>query len=218
MKLMSDMLMEDCMLNEQLDEASGVKSLHIQGPFMQAEQKNKNGRVYPLSTLVREATRYTKEKIDKNMAYGELGHPAGPTVNLDRASHRITELKQDGNNFIGKAKIIEGNPMGDIVVNIHKNGGVVGVSSRGMGSLKESKGGSVVQEDYHLATPADIVADPSAPDAYVDGIMEGREWVWDNGLIREASINRHYQAIKKASSSQLDEVKLAVFADFLQRL
>ena len=217
MKLITE-LRDDIDLNESLDESTGLKSLHIQGPFMQAEQKNRNGRVYPLETLIREVNRYTSEKIDKNMAYGELGHPAGPTVNLDRASHRIVELKQDGNDFIGKAKIIEGNPMGDIVINIHKNGGIVGVSSRGMGSLKESRNGHIVQEDFYLATPADIVADPSAPDAYVDGIMEGREWVWENGLMKEVVQHNHKQTILKASKHELEEAKLFVFSDFLQRL
>lgn len=216
MKLITEM-MEDLTISEELDEATGAKALHISGPFMQAEMKNRNGRFYPLNTLVKETTRYTKENISKNRAYGELGHPEGPTINLDRVSHMIKELKQDGNNFIGKAKIMD-TPMGNIVKNLMKEGAGLGVSSRGMGSLKSGKNGDEVQEDFHLATPADIVADPSAPDAYVNGIMEGREWVWDNGLMREVVQDTHYKTINKASKSQLEEAKLNVWADFLQRL
>ena len=216
MKLITEM-MDDLTITEELDEATKTKSLHISGPFMQAEMKNRNGRFYPLSTLTKEATRYTKENISKNRAYGELGHPQGPTINLDRVSHMIKELKQDGNNFNGKAKIMD-TPMGNIVSNLLKEGAGIGVSSRGMGSLKPTKNGDEVQEDFHLATPADIVADPSAPDAYVNGVMEGKEWIWDNGLLVEQIVDGHYKRIKAAKQRQLEEVKLDVFQDFLQKL
>ena len=165
------------------EERDGKKSHFIEGVFLQAEIQNKNGRKYPLSTLQREVAKYTENHIQKGRALGELGHPDGPSLNLDRVSHKIESLKEDGNNFIGRAKILD-TPMGKIAKSLLDEGVRLGVSSRGMGSLKnESKGCSVVQDDFMLATAADIVADPSAPDAFVDGIMEGKEWVWDNGCL-----------------------------------
>jgi hypothetical protein len=216
MKLITEMS-EDVKPFEELNEATGEKTLYINGVFMQSEVANRNGRKYPSAILEREVARYVTENVDKGRAWGELGHPTGPTINLDRASHRITSLVKEGNNFIGKAKI-SSTPMGDIVKGLIKDGGNLGVSSRGMGSLKQVQGVNEVQGDFHLATPADIVADPSAPDAYVDGIMEGREWVWANGIIKEVDIARHQQVIQKASRRELEESKLAVFQDFLSRL
>tara|TARA_Y100000034_G_C6910355_1_gene424439 strand:- start:10360 stop:11010 length:651 start_codon:yes stop_codon:yes gene_type:complete len=208
---------EDVKTTEELNEATGEKQLYIHGIFMQSEVANRNGRRYPSEILSREVDRYVSENINKNRAWGELGHPTGPTINLDRASHRITSLVKEGNNFLGKAKIAS-TPMGDIVKALIKDGGNLGVSSRGMGSLKAVEGVNEVQGDFHLATPADIVADPSAPDAYVDGIMEGKQWVWENGIIKEKIIDIHHKTIKQASRKELEEAKLAVFQDFISRL
>ena len=166
-----------------VENRNGKKSLFIEGVFLQSEMKNRNGRMYPKSTLAREVGRYNENFVQKGRALGELGHPDGPTVNLDRVSHKIVSLKEDGNNFIGKAKIL-GTPMGKIASNLLGEGVKLGVSSRGVGSLnKTNEGYSVVGEDFTLATAADIVADPSAPDAFVDGIMEGKDWVWDGGIL-----------------------------------
>lgn len=178
------------------EEKEGKKNLYIEGIFLQGDIKNRNGRMYRTPVLEKEVGRYIKEFVEKNRAYGELGHPSGPGINLDRVSHIITELKRDGSNFIGKARITE-TPMGKIVEGILNSGGQLGVSSRGMGSLKEVNGVNEVQDDFYLATAADIVADPSAPDAYVNGIMEGKEWVWDNGIIKEKTIEAHKQEIKR---------------------
>ena len=216
MLLMTEMS-ENVTTGEEINETTGEKSLYIKGIFMQSEVTNRNGRRYPGQILEREVGRYVKDNVEKNRAWGELGHPAGPTINLDRASHRITSLVKEGNNFMGKAKI-SSTPIGDIVKGLIKDGGNLGVSSRGMGSLKQGHGVNEVQGDFHLATPADIVADPSAPDAYVDGIMEGKEWVWDNGIIREVTVSAHQDIVKKASRSELEGAKLAVFQDFLSRL
>ena len=194
------------------------KNLFIEGVFLQANKKNRNGRVYPTEVLQREVKRYTENYDDKNRAYGELGHPAGPTINLERVSHMIKELKQDGDNFIGKAKIMTETPMGAIAKNLIGEGATLGVSSRGMGSVKKSSGTDVVQNDFYLATAADIVADPSAPDAFVNGIMEGKEWVWENGVIREAQIASYKSEIQSAKKKQLEEVKIRVFENFFQKL
>jgi len=214
-----------CEVNEDINyiteakDDSGKKSYFIEGVFMQGDIKNRNGRVYPAETLAKEVARYNKEYVEKKRAYGELGHPQGPTINLERVSHMITELKQDGSNFMGKAKIMTETPYGAIVKSLMDEGAQLGVSSRGMGSLKAGKAGAQeVQKDFYLATAADIVADPSAPDAFVNGIMESKEWVWENGVIREATIADYETEIKKASKSDLESVKLKVFEDFLSRL
>ena len=196
----------------------GGKDYFIKGPFMQANIKNRNGRMYPAEVLDKEVNRYVSENVAKNRAYGELGHPTSPTINLDRVSHMIKELTRDGDNFIGKAKIMTETPMGRIVKNLMDEGASLGVSSRGMGSLKNKSGVAEVQNDFYLATAADIVADPSAPDAFVEGIMEGKEWVWDNGIIREATINDYKEEIEKAPSKDLTETKLKVWSKFLSNL
>ena len=196
----------------------GSKNYKIKGIFMQGEIKNRNNRIYPVQVISEQVDKYKKNYIDKNRAYGELGHPSGPTINLERVSHMITDLYQDGNNFIGEAKIMD-TPYGKIVKNLMDEGAQIGVSSRGMGSLKDNGNGTqVVQKDYHLATAADIVADPSAPDAFVEGIMEGKEWIWDNGVLREAQISEYKDSIYKTSREQLEEAKLKVFSDFISKL
>ena len=212
-----------CEVNENVqfiteDKENGAKSYFIEGIFMQCAVKNRNGRVYPSEVLARETKRYNVEYVKKNRAYGELGHPQGPTINLERVSHMITELNQDGNNFVGKAKIMCETPYGKIVKSLMDEGAQLGVSSRGMGSLKEKGGTAEVQKDFYLATAADIVADPSAPDAFVSGIMEGKEWIWDNGIIRESEIAIAEQTIEKASRKNLEEAKLSVFKNFLSKL
>ena len=196
------------------EESNGKKHFYIQGPFLQGDIKNRNGRIYESKILAKEVQRYNENFIDKNRAMGELGHPNGPTVNLDRVSHKITSLKQEGSNFIGKAKILE-TPMGRIAGALLNDGVTLGVSSRGMGSLVQRNGANYVGEDFHLATAADIVADPSAPDAFVQGIMEGKEWVWDNGLLKEQDVERVRQQINNATASQLDEAILDGFYDLL---
>jgi hypothetical protein len=197
---------------------SGKKDYFIEGIFMQGNIQNRNGRVYPISILQKEAERYMKETVQQNRAYGELGHPQGPSINLDRVSHMIKELRQEGNNFHGRAKIMD-TPMGNIVKNLMDEGASLGVSTRGMGSIKENKQGFMeVQDDFHLATAADIVADPSAPDAFVRGIMENVEWVWDNGLLKAQKLEEMKKTIKRTSSKNLDEAKLSVFASFLNEL
>ena len=205
---------------EYLSEAKedGSKDYYIKGPFMQANIKNRNGRMYPAEVLDKEVKRYVTENVDKNRAYGELGHPTSPTINLDRVSHMIKELTREGDNFIGKAKIMTETPMGRIVKNLMDEGASLGVSSRGMGSLKNKGGLAEVQNDFYLATAADIVADPSAPDAFVEGIMEGKEWIWDNGIIREATINDYKEQIEEAPSKDLTETKLQVWTNFLSKL
>tara|TARA_B100000941_G_scaffold283377_1_gene252839 strand:+ start:389 stop:1042 length:654 start_codon:yes stop_codon:yes gene_type:complete len=200
------------------EEKNGKKSLHIEGIFMQGDIKNKNGRMYPKEVLLKEVNRYNKEYIAKNRAYGELGHPQGPTINLERVSHMITQLQPDGSNFMGKAKIMTDTPYGKIVESLINEGAQLGVSSRGMGSLKQVNGTNEVQKDFYLATAADIVADPSAPNAFVNGIMESKEWIWDNGIIREADIADMHTEVKTASKSELENVKLKVFENFLSKL
>ena len=201
------------------EEKDGKKLLYIQGPFLQTEQKNRNGRVYRRNVMEREVKRYTNEYVSKGRALGELGHPDGPTINLDRVSHKIVSLEQKGNDFIGKAQILS-TPMGKIAESLLKEGVCLGVSSRGIGSLRQTREGySEVGEDFMLATAADIVADPSAPDAFVEGIMEGKEWVWEGGLLRE----RYAEQTKKRINTlvdqrKLDEHKLNLFNDFLSNL
>ena len=202
-----------------VENRNGKKSLFIEGVFLQGEIKNRNGRMYPMDTLSREVGRYNENFVEKGRALGELGHPDGPTVNLDRVSHKIVSLKESGNNFIGKAKILS-TPMGKIASNLLGEGVKLGVSSRGVGSLnKTNEGYSVVGEDFTLATAADIVADPSAPDAFVDGIMEGKDWVWDGGILRERIATKTYKRINTlVDQNKLDEKKLSVFEDFLANL
>ena len=211
MKLITEVNESIKVLEEQFN---GEKRYFIEGIFIQAEKKNRNGRVYPKETLKKEVKKYNKEFVEQNRAFGELGHPDGPTVNLERVSHMITELYEDGDNFIGKAKIMT-TPYGKIVGNLLADGAKLGVSSRGMGSLEEKGGANIVQDDFTLATAADIVADPSAPDAFVNGIMEGKEWVWDNGVLQEVQIDKYHRSIKKASSRDLSEAKVRAFKDFI---
>jgi len=202
-----------------VEQKNGKKSMYIEGVFLQADMKNRNGRVYPMETLRREVGRYNENHIVSGRALGELGHPDGPTVNLDRVSHKIVSLKESGSNFIGKAKIL-GTPMGKIASSLIEEGVKLGVSSRGVGSLQQTKEGySVVGEDFMLATAADIVADPSAPDAFVSGIMEGKEWVWDGGILREKYAEKTYKQINTlVDQKKLDEQKLSLFNDFLSNL
>ena len=204
---------------EVLTEANtkGGKDYKIRGVFMQADIKNRNGRVYPVATLSKEVARYTTEYINKRRAFGELGHPDGPTVNLERVSHMITSLKPEGKNFVGEAKIMD-TPYGKIVKNLIDEGAQLGVSSRGMGSIQSSSQGNVVGKDFYLATAADIVADPSAPDAFVEGIMEGKEWVWDNGVLKSKSIEEYKFEIERARRTELTEVKSKIFKDFISKL
>ena len=200
-----------------VEEKDGKKSLYIEGVFLQSNLKNRNGRVYPKEIMQKEIARYTKESIDTKRSMGELGHPDGPTVNLDRVSHMITSLREDGDNWIGKAKILD-TPMGNIARNLIEEGAQLGVSSRGLGSLKEKNGINEVQDDFMLSTAADIVSDPSAPDAFVRGIMENKEWVIVNGVWQEREIDMAKAIISKASSRELDEAKLHVFGSFMDRL
>ena len=199
------------------EKESGDKNYKIRGVFMQADIKNRNGRVYPMEVLEKEVQRYNKKFINENRAYGELGHPDGPTVNLERVSHMVTELYPDGKNFIGEAKILK-TPMGEIVKNLMDEGAKLGVSSRGMGSLDQRNGANYVRDDFYLATAADIVADPSAPNAFVEGIMEGKEWVWNNGSLVEAELERAKQRInERVRKRQVNENALE-FINFLKKL
>ena len=214
MKLFTE-LVED--VQYVVEERGGKKDLYIVGPFMQAEQANRNGRIYRKNILEREVERYNKEYVNTNRALGELGHPNGPSINLDRVCIKIVELKQSGNDFMGKAKIL-GTPMGDIARNLLESGVQLGVSTRGMGSLKEVNGIMEVQDDFFLATAADVVADPSAPDAFVQGIMEGVNWVWDNGIIKAQQVEQVKETIVKASAKDLQEAKIAAFKQYLNFL
>ena len=197
--------------------SKGGKDYKIKGVFMQADIKNRNGRVYPVGTLATEVKRYTNEFINKKRAFGELGHPDGPTVNLERVSHMITSLTPEGKNFIGEAKIMD-TPYGKIVKNLIDEGAQLGVSSRGMGSIQQSQGRNVVGKDFYLATAADIVADPSAPDAFVEGIMEGKEWVWDNGVLKSMEVEQYKEEIERTKREELAEVKADIFKDFIKKL
>ena len=199
------------------EEKKGGKSYKIRGIFMQADVKNRNGRVYPMDILRKEVTKYNKNFIQQNRAFGELGHPDGPTVNLERVSHMITSLTPDGKNFIGEAKIME-TPMGKIVKNLMDEGAKLGVSSRGMGSLNQKNGASYVRDDFYLATAADIVADPSAPNAFVEGIMEGKEWVWNNGSLVEAHVadlKKKFDVKKRRNEANIRALEFAKFLKML---
>lgn len=214
MKLITELVEEN--LSYVTEEKNGKKNTVIEGIFMQAESKNRNGRVYPRDVMESAVNKYVTEQVSKGRAVGELNHPEGPTINLDKVSHRITELTWDGNNVMGKALVLD-TPMGQIVKGLVEGGVQLGVSSRGMGSLVNRNGVSVVGSDFMLAT-VDIVQDPSAPQAFVNGIMEGVEWVWDNGLLKAQDIEKYETEIKKASSSQLAESQLKVWQDFLSKL
>lgn len=215
MKLIREELQD---ANFLVEEKNGTKQYFIEGVFMQSNLQNRNGRVYPKEVMTKEVSRYNNEYIKKNRAFGELGHPEGPTINLERVSHMIQSLEMNGDNVMGRAKIMD-TPYGKIVKNLMDEGATLGVSSRGMGSIRQTRAGvQEVQDDFYLATAADIVADPSAPDAFVRGIMEGKEWVWDNGIIKEVNIERYKKEIEKAQRRQLDEAKLKVFSDFLSKL
>lgn len=219
-------------VNEELkyvaeEGSEGKKSLYIEGIFLQGGIVNRNGRMYDPDILENEVQRYNTENIEKGRAYGELGHPAGPTINLERVCMMIKSLKREGNNFLGRAKIME-TPYGQIVKNLMSEGARLGVSSRGMGSLKDVNGVNMVQSDFYLATAADIVADPSAPDAYVNGVMEGVEWIWDNGLLKATQpkkaeeitkvVEEHKEIIKETPKADLAEAKIRVFKHFLSKL
>ena len=199
------------------EDKEGKKNYFIEGVFLQAELKNRNNRMYPLRTLQKEVAKYSENYIDKGRALGELGHPDGPSINLDRVSHKIISLKEDGNNFIGKAKLLD-TPMGRIAKDLLGEGVKLGVSSRGMGSIRKEENCNVVMDDFMLATAADIVADPSAPDAFVNGIMEGKEWVWDNGVLKEATVAEIKTEIDQATLINLQERKISAFAKFLKSL
>ena len=214
-KLFSEAVEEVEYITEEKED--GGKNYKIRGIFMQADIKNRNGRVYPMEVLDEEVRKYNKNFIEQNRAFGELGHPDGPTVNLERVSHMITSLKPDGKNFIGEAKIMD-TPMGKIVKNLMDEGAKLGVSSRGMGSLKQKGGANVVSDDFYLATAADIVADPSAPNAFVEGIMEGKEWVWNNGSLVEAHVadlKKKFDVKKHQRQVNLEALE---FAKFLEKL
>ena len=216
MKLITE-VMDENSIEFITEENNGEKSHFIKGVFMQAEQKNRNGRIYPKKVLDEQVKKYITGYVDQNRAFGELGHPDGPVVNLERVSHMIKELREDGNNWVGKAKIMD-TPYGKIVKNLIDEGAKLGVSSRGMGSLKNVRGTNVVQDDFHLATAADIVADPSAPEAFVEGVMEGKEWVWDNGVIKEQEISRMKEELTQAKRKQIEEAKINMFKAFLSKL
>ena len=215
MKLISEALEDVKFLAEEDD--NGKKNYKIKGIFMQADIKNRNGRIYPMEVLQKEVQRYNKDQINENRAYGELGHPEGPTINLERASHMITSLVPDGKNFIGEAKILS-TPMGKIVENLLSDGAKLGVSSRGMGSLAQKRGANYVNGDFYLATAADIVADPSAPNAFVQGVMEGKEWVWNQGTLVEAELVRMKDRIERRTRSRHAKEDALEFAKFLKLL
>ena len=216
MKLISEEAIDVDFVTE--EDENKKKSYFIEGIFMQSEMKNRNGRVYPKAILQKEVKRYTEKFINTKRAFGELGHPDGPQVNLERVSHMITELVEDGANFVGRAKIMD-TPYGKIVKNLIDEGAKLGVSSRGMGSLKPVQDGlQEVQSDFYLATAADIVADPSAPDAFVSGIMEGKEWVWDNGLLKEKEIVEYQKQIERATEISRNKVRIEAFENFITKL
>ncbi len=214
MKLITETIEDIKVITE---EKGGKRNLYIEGVFLQAELKNRNARMYPMQTLEREVGSYNENYVAKGRALGELGHPDSPTINLDRVSHKIVSLRSEGTNFIGKAQILE-TPMGKIAKSLLESGVTLGVSSRGIGSIEERNGINVVKDDFMLSTAADIVADPSAPDAFVQGIMEGKEWIWNNGMLEEKVINSYRRAINNASSNSLTERKLQVFESFLRNI
>ena len=215
LKLISEEIQDVEYITEQKE--NGKKNYKIKGIFMQADIKNRNGRIYPQDVLEKEVRRYNKDQINNNRAYGELGHPEGPTINLERASHMITKLYPDGKNFIGEAKVLS-TPMGKIVENLLDDGAKLGVSSRGMGSLNQKNGANYVRDDFYLATAADIVADPSAPNAFVQGIMEGKEWVWNHGTLVEAELVRMKDRIERRTRSRHAKEDALEFAKFLKLL
>ena len=215
MRLIAEELTEVKFLTE--ETKSGKKNYFIEGIFLQSELANKNGRMYPFKTLQREVAKYDENFIRQGRALGELGHPEGPSINLDRVSHKLARLSEDGNNFVGRAKILD-TPNGKIAKSLLDEGVRLGVSSRGMGSLKKESNCNVVQDDFMLATAADIVADPSAPDAFVDGIMEGKEWVWDNGILKESAVAEIKKEIDAATLRNLQERKISAFSKFLKSL
>ena len=211
MKLISEHLDTIEFITE--DDGDGKKNYKIKGVFMEADIKNRNNRMYPMNVLEKEVKRYNKEYVQQKRAFGELGHPDGPTVNLERVSHMITKLYPDGKQFVGEAKVMD-TPYGKIVKNLIDEGAKLGVSSRGMGSLEPQRDMHVVKDDFYLATAADIVADPSAPNAFVEGIMEGKEWIWDNGIVKEVDIAK-YRAELRKESKRLEEKKVEVFKKFM---
>jgi hypothetical protein len=211
MKLISEHLDNIEFITE--DDAEGKKNYRIKGVFMEADIKNRNNRMYPMNVLEKEVKRYNREYIQQKRAFGELGHPDGPTVNLERVSHMITKLYPDGKQFVGEAKIMD-TPYGKIVKNLIDEGAKLGVSSRGMGSLEPRRDMHVVKDDFYLATAADIVADPSAPNAFVEGIMENKEWIWDNGVVKEVNIAK-YRAELRKESKRLEEKKIKLFNEFM---
>lgn len=203
---------------EDLIVESKGKELFIEGVFLQSNIKNRNGREYPAEIMDKEVERYNEKYVQKNRAFGELGHPEGPSINLERVSHMIKSLKKEGNNYVGKAKIMTETPYGKIVKNLIQEGASLGVSSRGMGSVKERGGKNIVQDDLYLATAADIVADPSAPDAFVNGIMEGKEWVWDNGIMKESQISQYKYSLDNKKRIETEKLKIDLFEDFMSKL
>ena len=211
MKLISEHLDQIEFITE--DDGDGKKNYKIRGVFMEADVKNRNNRMYPMAVLEKEVKRYNKEYVQQKRAFGELGHPDGPTVNLERVSHMITKLYPDGKQFVGEAKVMD-TPYGKIVKNLIDEGAKLGVSSRGMGSLEPQRDMHVVKDDFYLATAADIVADPSAPNAFVEGIMEGKEWIWDNGIVKEVNIAQ-YRAELRKESKRLEEKKIKLFNEFM---
>lgn len=217
MKLISefnDYAIEPVIIEE---NEKGQKEYFIEGIFMQSEIKNRNGRVYPKDVMEKEVNRYVKEFVEKDRAFGELGHPEGPTINLDKVSHMITKLEEDGNNYVGRAKILS-TPNGQIVRNLIDDGAKLGVSSRGLGSLEQKNGAQVVKADFQLATAGDIVADPSAPEAFVEGIMEGVEWIYENGILRAQEVEQMKKEIQVAKLNELEETKLKVWSKFVENL
>lgn len=210
-----------CEVNEEIEilteDKNGQKSYFIEGTFLQGDIKNRNGRIYEFKMLKDKVEQYRKEFVEQKRAFGELGHPEGPTINLERVSHMITELKPDGKNFYGKAKIME-TPYGKIVKNLMDEGAKLGVSSRGVGSLEEKNGANYVKDDFRLSTAADIVADPSAPEAFVRGVMEGREWIYENGVLKAKEIEEIKASIRRASSRNLEEQQIKAFAKFIRSL
>ena len=215
-KLITEQIQDVEILREE-DEKSGKKNYKLKGIFLQGDIKNRNGRIYPVEVLEKEVARYNKDFINENRGYGELGHPEGPTVNLERVSHMVTSLKRDGKNFVGEAKVMS-TPMGKIVSNIMDDGGKLAVSSRGMGSLEQKNGTNYVKNDFYLATAADIVADPSAPQAFVQGIMEGKEWIWNNGVLKEVDVAEIQEDIERNIRSRNANYQALAFAKFLKKL
>ena len=217
MKLITEQV---CDLSFITEEIGGKKSLFIEGVFLQSDVKNKNGRMYPKEVLQREVKRYNEQYVKTKRAFGELGHPDGPVINLERVSHMITGLKEDGKDFVGKAKVMTNTPYGKIVESLLEEGAQLGVSSRGMGTLKKEKGANVVQDDFYLATAADIVADPSAPNAFVEGIMDGREWVYENGVFKEEELAKLKGKLENTSrfSKDREEIILESFKHFFSKI